>query len=246
MHPQTSLDARELGQRMRDYGLNTLAQVAALIMGAVFATAAFCFVDIVQSPELLLIRLTLWAAGVLNCWLALTRILHACLMHVRPSAVHLPLILAWGMLATINFALIGDATGGEHGWRHVYLVGVFLNVVAMALAHVETATAAVAVGSSLTEEVTRRRIREFGMPISSTVPGAIVALAIYFVALRAVDHPDPWLSVVLVANIVGCLSFIVFIVIEMRSFHRFIVGIEAANAVPPPVKQNGDEGISVS
>lgn len=229
MPGQPDLDARELSQRLRDYGLNTLAQVAALIMGAVFSTAALCFVAILQSPELQEIRLSIWIVGVLNCWLALTRILHAGLIHVRPSAAHLPLILAWGLLATINFALISDSIGGEHGWRHVYVVYAIMNVLALALAHVEAEAAAADRVHPSVKEVFERRIREFRGPLYATIPSAIISIGIYAVALLAMTEPDPWNWVLLGANAIAAVLLIAVIIGEMNSFHRYIIGVARAN-----------------
>ncbi|MDX2235601.1 MAG: hypothetical protein NW200_13975 [Hyphomonadaceae bacterium] len=224
------LGARELGQRLRDYGLSTLAQVAALIMGAVFSTAALCFVAILQSPELQILRLSIWFVGILNCWLALTRILHAGLTHARPSASHLPLVLIWGLLATINFALISEETGGVDGWRHVYLVSVLLMLVSAALTYVESDTASAERFDPAIGAVLSRRIKEFRAPLFSTIPSAALCGGLYYVALIAKTEPHPWLMALLVSNIVGCVSFAGFIFAEMASFRRFVDGVEAANA----------------
>lgn len=110
------VDIDTINARFRDYGLNTLNPVVTMMMSGVFATAALAFADIVRTPELRWVRLSIWlwhAVYASTTIVAATNnnLLYA---HPRPALIFYQLIFAFVLSAA--FACLPLNTGGEDGW----------------------------------------------------------------------------------------------------------------------------------
>lgn len=228
MSQRPEIDETAMSARVRDYGLNTLSQVASLTMSAVFATAALTFADILRTPDEQAIRMTMWGGGVLFSSLSLIRILHAGLIHSHPSPFQLPLILAWGFLATINFALIALATGGPDGWRTVYLISALLLLIGIALTWAETGAARLDDFVPRLRPAIARRIAESRGIILSGWFGLFASLGSFAAAWHAKAEPEPWVTVLIVINSVTVISLSATIWREIDGFRRFIEDVEQA------------------
>jgi hypothetical protein len=108
--------------RMRDYGIIGVSQTASVIMGGVFATAAVTFIDILQSREALLVRVTGWMVGAIGSLQVFDSLVRRSLLEGRPTFHAIPLIGAAGLISMIGFALLGPQAGGADGWRYSQLV----------------------------------------------------------------------------------------------------------------------------
>ncbi len=226
MSPPNLINENDVRQRIRDYAFNTLGQVASLTMSAVFATAALAFADILRNPQDQAGRMTSWIVGVLVACVALMRILHAGLFHFRPSAQQLPLILAWGFLATINFALLPQSIGGDDGWRHVFLVAIALNLIGLRLSMTEVDAANLNAMAPSLKPIVERRIAEFRIPAYGIIPSVLIGLGSYVAVWLAKSRPDPWLAIVVATNLFTIVMISVFALREMRSFDRFVTAFQ--------------------
>jgi hypothetical protein len=220
------MNETEFRQRIRDYGFNTLGQVAALTMSALFATAALALADILRTPDERWLRLTLWASGVLNSSSALMRLLHAGLTHVTPSPYHLPLVLAWGFIGTINFALIPLATGGADGWRYVYFLIAALFVIAWALARIETNAAPAERFAPMLRPFIERRNAEVRLSIWLILFGAGVSVLVGVLAWVAKFQAADWSAAFVIYNAVGVPILILANAREIASVRRLLSSAE--------------------
>ncbi len=110
------IDIDTMNARYRDYGLNTLNPVVTMMMSGVFATAALAFADIVRTPELRWVRLSIWFwhavfASTATVGATNNNMLYA---HPRPALVYFQLIISFVLSA--GFACLPLNTGGEDGW----------------------------------------------------------------------------------------------------------------------------------
>lgn len=228
MPQRPEIDEAAMSGRIRDYGLNTLSQVASLTMGSVFGTAALAFADILRTPDDQIIRLTSWFVGVLISSLSLIRILHASLIHSTPSPYHLPLILCWGFLSTINFALVAAATGGPDGWRTAYLLSAALSGIAMLLTWIGTGAARVEDFSVRLRPAIARYIQHSRATGRLGCMGIAAGFIGYPIAWHAKAFPEPWVMVLMGTHVFGMTVISYRMFREVEAFRGLIDAVHQA------------------
>jgi hypothetical protein len=115
------LDARTVHGRLRDYGLWAHTQVSSLLFSGIFALAAVVLLDILRTPDHLVIRLAMWTVAMASEIATLTRQMQRPVLMARSGMNDLPILVGRGFLSLIVLALIAPQYGGAEGWRYAFL-----------------------------------------------------------------------------------------------------------------------------
>jgi hypothetical protein len=120
MPPQ--LDLAELARRFRNQGNDLVVQVASLMQGGILSAAAFSLIEILRTPDAVLVRLMLWLMSVGVAFFIFFRLVQRAPLLVRAGGDVLFMVPVMGLLETMLFAILATGTLGPGGWRYWYVV----------------------------------------------------------------------------------------------------------------------------
>ncbi len=247
MNEEPSLMTSEvLLSRMRDFSLTGISQVAGLIMGGVFATAAVTFTEILRTQEALPERLAGWLFGVTASLMALDGLIRRALIEARPILHAVPMVGLAGLLSMVAFALLGPLTGGHDGWRYSNLLVVIVGVLfqrsfgSSVAEHVEPAL------QPLYERIqsrSRRRLRQVLILVTLSLVPFVMAMIEQFAGV-ALQWPIALTNLVLcglcVFSMMHSIRYYAAINVEAYAAHVEKVAQQAPEARPRRRKAAAD------
>ena len=110
------IDIDTMNERFRDYGLNTLNPIVTMMMSGVFATAALAFADIVRTPDLRWVRLSIWLWHAVFASTTIIAATNNNLLYVHPRPALIVYQLVFAFVLSAAFACLPLNTGGADGW----------------------------------------------------------------------------------------------------------------------------------